>query len=87
MKIFIFLDKIKNNLKKEKNEEKNNLNDNNYNFKVEKIEKKKDDVINKENKENKENIIINNKKEGKEISSIPVKKEDIKKICIKKYCP
>lgn len=83
-----FLDKIKNNLKKEKNEEKNNFNNindnNNYNFKVEKgVEKKKDEVINKENKDNKENIIINNNKEGKEISSIPIKKEDIKKICIK----
>ena len=81
-----FLDKIKNNLKKEKNEEKNNLNEN-YNFKVEKIEKKKDDSINKENKENKENIIINNNKEGKQKSSIPIKKEDIKKICIKKILP
>ena len=87
-----FLDKIKNNLKKEKNEEKNNFNsindNNNYNFKVEKgVEKKKDEVINKENKDNKENIIINNNKEGKEISSIPIKKEDIKKICIKKILP
>ena len=50
---FIFLDKIKNNLKKEKNEKKNNLNDNNYKFKVEIIEKKKDDAINKESKKNK----------------------------------
>jgi hypothetical protein len=87
-----FLDKSKHNIKKEKNEEKNNFNsindNNNYNFKVEKgVEKKKDEVINKENKDNKENIIINNNKEGKEISSIPIKKEDIKKICIKKILP
>ena len=79
-----FLDKIKNNLKKEEEDEKNIYNDNNYNnnyinFRNEKIEKKKEDSIKDNNSKDTKEPNIN--------TNLPVKKDEYKKISLKKVLP